>query len=126
VDEKFWGAGMPKTASVLVVEDNADMAEIYRLALEGEGFMVHCAHSAADAGRLLDTVRPDCVVLDLMLPDSSPVSLSALCHRPEVRSSKLIVVSGRNNVSELARTYMADAYLRKPFDMDQLIELLRQ
>jgi DNA-binding response OmpR family regulator len=110
---------------ILVVEDNLDMAEIYRLTLQEQQFEVHIAHSAADGVRLLEAHRPDCIVLDLTLPDSSFESLQALRNHPALGSARVVVVSGRNDVAELARAYGAHAYLHKPFDMDDLVTLVR-
>jgi two-component system, OmpR family, phosphate regulon response regulator PhoB len=110
---------------ILVVEDNRDMAEIYRLTLQEQQFEVYLAHCVADAVGMLEAHRPDCILLDLTLPDGSEKSLESLRNHPALLSARVLVVSGRNDVAELANAYGAHGYLRKPFDMDDLVALLR-
>jgi DNA-binding response OmpR family regulator len=116
--------GRTRRMKILVVEDNLDMAEICRLILQERKFEVHIAHSAIEGMRMLEEYRPDCVVLDLTLADSSFESLQALRNHPALESARVVVVSGRNDVAELAQTYAAHAFLHKPFDMDDLVALL--
>ena len=61
----------PRTGSdcVLLVEDEASIAEPFSHALEREGFLPTLAGSLAEARRALEDVKPDIVLLDLMLPD---------------------------------------------------------
>ena len=58
-----------RTAHVLVVEDNADLALGLRMNLEVEGHRVSVAATGAEGLRLARELRPDLLVLDLMLPD---------------------------------------------------------
>jgi len=116
---------MSQIKTILVVEDNVDMAEIYRLTLQEQQFEVYLAHRAADAVSMLEQHRPDCILLDLTLPDGTVQSLQALRNHPALQSARVLVVSGRNDVDDLAKAYAANGYLRKPFDMDDLLALLR-
>jgi two-component system, OmpR family, phosphate regulon response regulator PhoB len=110
--------------AVLVVEDNMDMAEIYRLTLEDYGYTVLMAHSGRDALQILNSYRPQVIVMDLTIPDGVAGLLGALDTVAEHREAKLIIVSGRNDLEEIARKHRARGYLRKPFDMSALIALL--
>jgi DNA-binding NtrC family response regulator len=112
------------TKAVLVVEDNMDMAEIYRLTLEEFGYTVLMAHSGKDARQILNSYRPQAVVMDLTIPDGVTGLLSALETVPEHQDTKLIIVSGHHDLEQIARTHQAHGFLRKPFDMSELIALL--
>src|SRR5260370_19558166 len=58
-------------ASILVVEDDEQIAELMRDFLEAEGFRVRHAASGAETSEQLERGRPDLVLLDVMLPDES-------------------------------------------------------
>jgi DNA-binding response OmpR family regulator len=59
------------TTNILLVEDDVEIADLMRDFLEAEGFAVRHAASGRDATAELQQVRPDCVLLDVMLPDES-------------------------------------------------------
>jgi DNA-binding response OmpR family regulator len=66
--------GTPGT-SILLVEDDEEIAGLMRDFLEAEGFIVRHAASGRDAVEQLARMRPDCVLLDVMLPDGSGFEL---------------------------------------------------
>ena len=63
--------GDSKGASILVVEDDEQIAELMRDFLEAEGFRVRHAGSGRETSEQLERERPDLVLLDVMLPDES-------------------------------------------------------
>jgi DNA-binding response OmpR family regulator len=97
---------------VLVVEDEHEIAGLMRDFLEADGFRVRLAHDAAAAARaLLD--RPDCVVLDVMLPDGSGFNL---CR--EIRATQdvpILFLSARDGDADKIRGLAlgADDYIVK-------------
>jgi DNA-binding response OmpR family regulator len=66
--------GTPGT-SILLVEDDEEIAGLMRDFLEAEGFVVHHAASGRDAVERVARIRPGCVLLDVMLPDASGFEL---------------------------------------------------
>ncbi|MGH3265443.1 MAG: response regulator, partial [Trebonia sp.] len=62
-------AGEGTGASILVVEDDEQIAELMRDFLEAEGFRVRHAGSGRETSEQLEHGRPDLVLLDVMLPD---------------------------------------------------------
>lgn len=54
-------------ARVLLIDDDADLIEMYKLVLVHRGHQVQCAYSAAEARKVLRTGAPDVVVLDVMM-----------------------------------------------------------
>jgi DNA-binding response OmpR family regulator len=69
------GASGTVGGSILLVEDDEEIAELMRDFLEAEGFTVHHAASGRDAVDQLARSRPSCVLLDVMLPDASGFEL---------------------------------------------------
>ncbi|MHA1179597.1 MAG: phosphate regulon transcriptional regulator PhoB [Alphaproteobacteria bacterium] len=112
------------SAKVLVVEDEAPLAEILRYNLESEGFRVAHAESGEEALILLDEERPDLVVLDWMLPGVSGIEL---CRRlrsmTNSRSIPIIMLTARGEESDRIRGLStgADDYVTKPFSLPELM-----
>jgi DNA-binding response OmpR family regulator len=111
---------------IMVVEDNADMADLYQAYLEPK-YQVTLASSAAHARRILTTHQPYVMVLDLMLADSSGDRfLRELLDTPRLAAMKVVLVSGRNDVATIAADHGLHGWLRKPFNMDELLVLLEK
>src|SRR5689334_11355518 len=113
---------MRRSTSILIVEDNVDMAEIYRDTFTAEGYRVTVAQSGQQALASLGAQRPDAVVLDLTLPDMGWKQLLAAVRglsRPH--EVKVILVSGRHDLADIARDSGAFAHLQKPFDVYDLV-----
>ena len=70
------------TATILIVEDEADLAEMMRYNLEAEGFRVETAASGDEAAEHLRNTIPDLILLDWMLPGLSGIEL---CRRWRAR-----------------------------------------
>lgn len=115
--------------SVLIAEDNRDFALSLRLALETAGYSVRLAENGREA-IVLQRARPARVLItDLVMPDSD--GFEAIdAFRKEFPATKVVVISGaeRLNASRYlaaAQLMGADAAFRKPFEVDELLNLLR-
>jgi YesN/AraC family two-component response regulator len=82
------------------------------------------AHSGKDALEILNSYRPQAVVMDLTIPGGVTGLLSVLETAPEHQDTKLIIVSGHHDLERIAREHQAHGFLRKPFDMSELMALL--
>jgi len=110
---------------VLVVEDEAQIRYALRRYLEGNGYGVREAEDGATAMREFALFKPDVVLLDLMLPDTTGVEVvKQLRHDHQ---TPVIVVSavGDERMKVQALDEGADDYLTKPFGMDELLARLR-
>ncbi len=77
---------------ILIIDDDAWLADNYRLLLERHGWQVAITASAADAMRLIDEVRPHVVLLDYLLPlQSAPALLHELQSYDDTRSLPIIL-----------------------------------
>ncbi len=111
---------MMTTRTAVVVEDDADIADVISSLLDRTGFDVQVARTGSDALRLIREIRPDLVTLDLTLPDIDGVEV---CR--QIRASSdcyVIVVSARTaEVDRLIGLEVgADDYLSKPFSLREL------
>lgn len=116
------------TAKVLVVEDDAPLAEMLRYNLEAEGFRVACAETGDDAEMLVMEENPDLILLDWMLPGVSGIELCRrIRSKSETRSIPIILLTARGEETDRVRGLStgADDYVVKPFSVPELMQRVR-
>lgn len=106
---------------VLIVEDEQSLREIIKDSLERERFVVE---SAADYSSALDKISEydyDCILLDIMLPGGSGLSLLEELKKMRKRES-VIIISAKDSLEDkvLGLDLGADDYLAKPFHLSEL------
>jgi DNA-binding response OmpR family regulator len=113
--------------SVLVVDDDAVVRELLRMNFELEG---HAVLEAADGESAIATVRdqrPDAVLLDVMMPAPNGFEVcAALRADPSTAAIPVILLTARALSADRVRGHDAgaDAYVTKPFDPLELVELV--
>ena len=113
------------TATVLLVEDEESFVDALTIGLEREGFRVRVARDGAEALDLFDIVRPDVVLLDVMLPRISGLDV---CRQLRGRSTvPIIMVSAKTSELDtvVGLEVGADDYVSKPFRLRELIARVR-
>jgi DNA-binding response OmpR family regulator len=114
---------------VMVVEDDADVRELVRLALPSEGgFAVDEYGTAAEALAAVESARPDLVLLDVMMPDVDGVSLAhALRASAATRSVAIVFMTACLRPGDIAGYAALGALdvIAKPFDPSKLAQRLR-
>lgn len=113
---------------VLVVDDNLDAAEVLALLIETEGFTASVARNLATARGEVRARQPAIVLLDLNLPDGNGLALlSEIKSDPQTARVQVVVLSGMldDKVMAQARALGACALLVKPFEHDQLSQVLQ-
>lgn len=110
--------------SILVVDDNEDMLELFSRFLTPHGYRVVTARSAADALKIARRVQPYVIILDLMIPGQDGWDLlQNLLSHTETQSIPKIVCSVLKQ-KELALSLGANAFLEKPLSETELISTL--
>jgi two-component system, OmpR family, phosphate regulon response regulator PhoB len=116
------------TTRILVVEDEAAIAELVALNLRHAGFEVVIAPSAEDAQREIDKVLPALVLLDWMLPGQSGLALARRWRADErSRDLPVIMLTARSEEADTVAGLEAgaDDYLTKPFSPKELLVRIR-
>jgi len=111
-------------ATILIVEDEADLRELIRYNLEAEGFRVVSAESGDEAVERIRESVPDLILLDWMLPGLSGIELTRRWRsRDETARVPIIMVTARGEEEERVRGLAtgADDYIVKPFSMPELV-----
>jgi len=112
-------------SKVLIVDDEPDVLLLLRVNLEAAGYQTVLAADGETALIKIDESEPDVVLLDIMMPvmDGWGV-LRALAERD--RAPRVVVVSAKSSDRDIVRALTAGAldYVTKPFDPDDLVEIV--
>jgi DNA-binding response OmpR family regulator len=115
-------------SAVLVVDDDPVLAGLISRGLSGAGYEVGEAIDGNKALKALETKTYDAVVIDIIMPDREGVE-TIIEIRERWPGIKIIAMSGGGRMDpdmflNLASTFGADALLKKPFRLRELLELL--
>jgi DNA-binding response OmpR family regulator len=112
--------------SILLVEDDHELATGLTEALRKEGLVVNHVGSGADALHVISTEPPDIVILDLGLPDMDGLDVLTKLRRQQ-RELPVLLLTARDSLGDkvVGLDYGADDYLAKPFEMPELLARLR-
>jgi len=108
---------------ILVVDDDRPLLELMAHTLREEGYQVSVAFDGYEAGLKMATLKPDLLVLDLIMPGVDGFSV---CKRvkadPEARGTKIVAITGYVQEGSIAKALEcgADLCLEKPFRMETL------
>jgi DNA-binding response OmpR family regulator len=119
--------GEQKSKRILLVDDDAEIVEALRLALESNGYEILVARDGNQGLALVEREDPDLVILDMMMPKRSGfLVLEKLLRRdpPSERKLRVIMITANEGSRHKAYAEMlgVDDYIRKPFAMDRLLE----
>lgn len=116
-----------QSKQIVAIDDTHSILTFLRISLEALGATFHGAATAAGGITLCETVKPDLVVLDLGLPDKEGLNILPRLKRiDKERSLPVVVLTVRKDQDTIAVAAErgADAYVTKPFIMDDLIEVI--
>jgi two-component system phosphate regulon response regulator PhoB len=116
------------TAKIIVVEDEAPLAELLKYNLQSEGYDVVHAADGEDAELLLSEQNFDLAILDWMIPKISGIELCRrLRNRSETQSLPIILLTARGEETDRVRglTTGADDYVTKPFSVQELMARIK-
>lgn len=119
---------------ILVVDDDPDIVDYLEFFLGDHGYEVSSANRSSSALAALDEVKPDAVIVDVIMPGRSGLDLLVTIRQHERWSSVPVVVLTGNDsiVQDNGRAYLmghdlkrgADCVLAKPVDQEKLIKCL--
>jgi CheY-like chemotaxis protein len=117
-----------RSPTILICEDEPSLRELMRVSLRADYEFAEAA-DANEAIALVDAVRPDLVLLDVMMPGGSGLTvLEHVRSNPELKNTPVIVISAfaahRDHLA--AHDAGANSFLKKPFDPDELESLVEE
>ncbi len=114
---------MPDKATILYVEDNSDNRALIRRVLQAEGYQMIEAGSAKDALTMIETARPNLILMDINMPDMDGYTLTARIKKtPGFDVIPIVAVTANVMRGDREKSLEAgcDGYIQKPIDVDQL------
>ena len=111
------------TAHILIVDDEAAIRDMVRMALEMDNFTVSDASNAHQATKILEQEDIDLILLDWMMPGISGIDFASRLRREGNHHVGIIMVTAKDDENDLIRglDVGADDYIRKPFSTKELI-----
>ena len=113
--------------TVLVVEDDRELAGVLADALSEYGYRVECAHDGAVAMARLESERPAAIILDLLMPEMDGLQfLGSRRDNSALSDIPVIVLTGQRGMTNEARALDADVVLEKPVKLLMLVEAIHK
>lgn len=113
---------------ILIVDDDAEIIEAVRYALEAQGWEVMVARDGNQGLAMAERANPDLLILDMMMPKRSGFLVLEQLRRTMPVAPKVIMITGNEGSRHKSYAEMLGVvdYIRKPFAMDKLIASVRQ
>jgi CheY-like chemotaxis protein len=114
-----------QSARVLVVEDDDSIRDLVDLVLTSAGFEVLTASDGAAALQVVRAARPDLVLLDMRMPVMDGWEFARRYRAGPKPHAPIVVVTAARDAAQRAAEIDANGFLGKPFDMAELVALVR-
>lgn len=117
-----------KRQRVLIVDDDHEIVESVRYALEANGYQVLVARDGNQGLSMAEREDPDLVILDMMMPKRSGFLVLEKLRRSRPVPLRVIMITANEGSRHKAYAEMlgVDDYIRKPFAMDRLMESVKR
>ena len=118
----------PQTKRILLVDDDPEIIDAMRYALEKKGFQIFIARDGNQGLAMAEREDPDLVILDMMMPKRSGFLVLEKLRRTRDVPVRVIMVTANEGSRHKAYAEMlgVDDYIRKPFAMDKLIDAVQR
>ena len=111
--------------TVLVVEDEESFVEALKVGLKREGFRVEVARDGVQALEMFDIVKPDVILLDVMLPKMSGVDVCRQLRKKTLTPIIMVTAKGAEIDTVVGLEVGADDYVTKPYRLRELTARIR-
>jgi len=110
--------------SILVIEDNHAILDVITLILQSEAYNVTGLSKSVDMMLHIEQLKPDLIILDIMLPDGDGRELlTALRSDASTAQIPVLMISARYTAENVEHgDYKPNGFLAKPFDIDDLLD----
>jgi len=112
---------------ILIIDDNEDILDSLSILLEDQGYVISTFTKGEDAVKKAFVFSPDLIILDLLLSGKDGCDIVKLLRK--FRTTKkipIIMMSAHPSAEKSAKNCGADDFLAKPFDIDELLGVVRK
>jgi len=111
---------------ILIVEDEPDIVLVVKARLESEGYEVHSAADGIAGIAKAKSIRPDVILVDVMMPKLDGYSMAQRLKEDDVTTGiPIIVVTIKDTMMDLFKKIGVSYYFTKPIDMDALLSAIK-
>ncbi|KPP95299.1 MAG: two component signal transduction system OmpR family response regulator [Bacteroidetes bacterium HLUCCA01] len=111
-----------KTKKILVVEDEPSLVFTLQDTLENEGYEVHISETGSDAVQLVHDIKPDLMILDVMLPGTSGFEICKQVREDKFTFPIIMLTARDQEIDKVTGLNIgADDYMTKPFGVKELL-----
>ncbi len=120
---------LSQQAKILIVDDEPNILLAIDFLLTRQGFEVAKANDGHEALELLDTFKPNVIILDVMMPGMDGFEVARrIRHRSEFEDTRIVFLTAKGAEKDRWTGYNsgAEVYLTKPFDNEMLIDVVSE
>jgi DNA-binding response OmpR family regulator len=115
------------SANIVIFDDDTDVVELIKVILAPKGFAVHSYWELDNFLPKLEELQPCLVFMDYMVPPIGGKSAARQIKAHEqLGETPIVMISGVDNVEDVAEKAMADDYLKKPFEIAELDAIVKK
>lgn len=115
---------MKKT--VLIFDDDVNILELCSIILTECGYYVETSETSHDIIEKVSVIKPDAILMDNWIPEIGGIEATRLLkNNEEFKNIPVIYFSANNDIQMLSKQAGADAHLAKPFDLEELENLMK-
>ena len=113
------------TKKIVIFDDDEDILSICSYVLEEQGWEVHAFTDCNHVAEKVSAIHPDVILMDNWIPDAGGiVATQTLKNNEQLKSIPVIYFSANSDIQLLASNAGAESYLAKPFDLQQLEQVI--
>jgi len=115
--------------TLLIVDDEPNILLSLEFLMKREGYQVHLARDGVEALEAIAALRPDLVLLDVMMPRKTGFEVCQEVRADEaLKATRILMLTAKGRDTDVAKGLAlgADAYMTKPFSTKELVEKVRQ
>lgn len=110
---------------IFIFDDDESILDIFTLVLEASGYQVFTSQTSHDIIHKIEQVHPDVIIMDNWIPNIGGIEATRLVkNHPDFMHIPVIYCSANSDIASLANQAGSQAYLSKPFDLNELEEVV--
>jgi DNA-binding response OmpR family regulator len=112
---------------ILLAEDDPGISEVVKIILSDEGYTIHTAITKKSIEETLALQTVVLILLDVSLSGESGIDIGrALKKDAHTKAIPLVMLSANTNIEEISEDIGADAFLKKPFEIEELLSMAKK